>query len=361
MRTGHRSLPLRDFSGLIRFASLSDFPMVPLMMKTHRLALFALALSLSAPFSGPAFAQSAGATQNDNSYLFNFGQQEEEEKAEPAFNPYDPKYRGAAARKAARDPRSVFSVYDLSPSLIRGPGGEEGFFTLRMSAPASVTGCLEKKDTRVDIARHGHALKIKMSGGEIKTDQYAVRYAHYTCDPVTAVASTDITFGRDQILKDGIREVTLLAGDDQILGTYLIAVDAHKAEIVSKARALVSKELEDSERILTWFYPDNTYVLYAPDVNAQDRETAGRLRALAEGKGLSPLESVLPGFKPTFKNRGKIYVVDTRGVYRGKAGAGSPAFDIGHIEDTEPYYAAGGPQDRPVKKIVMVRRPGLDE
>lgn len=337
--------------------------MVPLMKKRN-FTLLALSLSvLVTGFSGAALAQKQKKS-SENDYLFNFGQEEEnkDEEHKPVFNPYDPKHRPSPIPKVmCRCPSDLLSATDLVPSFVRGPDSENGYFTLRLSAPAEVTGCLEKKDAKIDITQYGPALKIKLSGEKIKTDQYTVRYAHYTCDPSSATASTDITLGRDQLIKDGIKEISFHVGEGLILGTYKLKINENMVEFERKALTPNPPEIEESQRNIFWFYPEGTYVLYAPDIDTGDKETARRLRILAEGKGLFPLEDSLPGFKPSYKNREKIYVVDKHGIYKGKTSNESPAFDIGFLEQTERYYGAGGPQDRPIKKTVMAKRPGLDE
>lgn len=336
------------------------------MKKRSRFVFPALVLvALALAFSGAALAQSKDSSKKkkDNDYLFSFGQNDktkEEAESEPAFNQYDPKYRPRPQVSCAC-PKSLLSALDLGLSVIPGPNTADGYFVLRFWIPASVTGCLEKKDAKVEIAQHGPALKIKLNGEKITTDNHTVRYAHYTCDPVSAHSSTEITLGRDQLIKDGVKEISVAYGEDLTLGTYTLALSPSKLEIARKLFMPNPPEVDEPDKLVFWFYPKDTYVLYAPDFDTKDKETAKRLRVFAEGKGLSPLESVLPGFKPTYYNRGKIYVVDTRGVYRDRTSEKSPTLDLGFAESTETYYAAGGPQERSVKKVVRLKRPGLDE
>lgn len=329
-------------------------PMVH-FMKKYRFAL--LAFSLSAVFFGFPGSPLAQQKSSENDYLFNFGQNEEEEEkeSEPAFNPYDPKYRPVP--KPETEGKSLFSVTSLRPSLVRGPQEEDGLFTLRMSAPFLVTGCLEQEKTKIDIVRYGHTLKIKMTTGEIRPDQYTVRYAHYTCDPRSGLTAADISFSRDNIVRDGIKEIAVSADGGYILGNFTLHVDEQKA-VISKKSPHPGASGEPVDKVDTlWFYPENTYVLLSQNADLTDGETAERVKMLARGRGLTPLEEILPGFEPTARNRDKIYVVDTRNLNRDRNGA----FDLFSVERMERRYGMEGPRDEPIKKMIMARRPGLDE
>ncbi|MCC6597691.1 MAG: hypothetical protein IT559_02760 [Alphaproteobacteria bacterium] len=336
-------------------------------MKKHNLALlsFLFLPVMGAGFFAPALAQEqnkpgAGQSGSNNDYLFNFGKEEEEkeEKRDPIFNPYDPQYRPKPQIDSGPG-ADLLPASSLRASLVRQPDAEDHFI-LRLSAPVVITGCLKKNDTKIDITKQGEMLQIKLTGEPISPDQYTVRYAQYSCDTQTGLSAADIDFSADTLTEDGIKNIRINADGGLIIGTYTLRIDEQK--IVLDKATPGGTARGGAGQITLWRYPANTYVLSAPDIDIGDESIIREIRAMARGKGLTPLEEILPGFTPQDQNRKKIYIVDERGIFRDQAtGETNKAFAIGSIQQDEIYYTAGMAQHRPIKKIVMAKPPGLDE
>lgn len=325
----------------------------------HKTFIFSLLALCALLMNGPAFAQQSQQNNNSDQFNFGFGQQPQDPQVEKpkAFNPYDRKYRPRPELQTSGR-RPLVGEADLAPEIIRTPGNREGDFALRLVAGKTVTGCLKKENQSLSITKDNGTMTIKMTGGQISTDQKNVQYSQYQCDVKKGVSATDIPLNREELIAEEIKIITVQSENTSSLFRLKLDITPERIIFTEDKGLGAVKRPSAADTIFEqtfWFFPPGTKILHS---NAKD--TAGTrdamIRTLARSKGLTPLEELLPDFTAPASAHGKIYVVDEKGLF--KNDTNEPVL-LGEIEQTEPFFGPEGPYERLIKKQVTLENPGL--
>ena len=300
---------------------------------------------------------------------FDFGDEDEDEGPK-VINQYDDKYR----------PNQQYDDYGTKDFKPQGAKLVPNFFyygivtrpsyagpddlNLTMMSPGSVSGCLYSEPPSVKTEIAGKTLKIEMVDPLLDADWETVRYFHYDCKTQTTTQKIDITLSKDRLIRNDINKIVLANDEFGTVGEFEIELDKNK--IVVKADPLYEmifgRRGRGGKQVVThWFYPENTLVLFSSSIDLRDEKNREKAIALGRSKGLVPLEEVLEGFETGDKKEKLLYMVDTANVFSDETNEESSAFVLGTVTAGETFYGPQGAYEKPVKKPIYAKSPGLYE
>ncbi len=318
-------------------------------MKKQLLLTLLLTFSILLTTNAPVFAQ-----------VDLFGEQEEEEEEPKVLNPYDDKYKANIEPEKIQG-QSLLPNFIHFIGILRKPGADPDTLNFMVLTPGMVNGCLNIEQATVETRISGSSLYLDIVDGSIFPDNETVHYFHYECKPSTNKMQIDIALSKKKLMKDGIKKL-VFKRDVGTFNDIFINVKENSVSLASSMRDFSSPDLPmKGEESTYWIHPENTLVLFSSDADLRDEETMKQVRALARKKGLTPLDEILPGYKPHYQNAHKLYAVDVEGHFTEKLPPPNGAFSFGAIEATELYFGADGPYDKPITKEVFARKPGLYE
>lgn len=275
---------------------------------------------------------------------------------------YDPAYRtylqtgklpdidkSGNARKTAGAP-PLLPTGSQFIYFVRSGNAKSNEATLRMFTPVSIDGCVNVIPPSVKMRKYGNVLAYSVQEGAVTLDK-KTQYGHFQCDSASRAAATDIVLNRDELLRDGIKSISLQAANGA-MDVYDINVTPDNITLTSRNPATTFKPFTGTARSnpLSYdFYPDNLLILYAPFAPA-DQDISADIAALAQRKGLA--ESTI------LKNGPELYFIDRVGTLAGSLEFGANAY-VGSVNAPETYRGPNGPYEQPRAVDIYAKRPGM--
>lgn len=293
---------------------------------------------------------------------FSFGQEEEDEGPK-VINPYDDKYKpDIKVDNTAGTSLVPNFIYYIG--LIRKPGASPDDLNLQIFSPNTVVGCLTMESPTIEPVKMGTTLQLKITDGYIGPDTETIRYYHYNCEPNTGILQVGTTLSKQQLKEDGIKKLVIFSDAIGAFNDILLDISDERTHIISKIENIekLGIPISASESTSTfWNYPENTMILSSSSTDLRNETVIKSLKNLARSKGLTPLDEILSGFEARHQQNNMLYVVDTQGIFKSKLSTLADSFILGSIKQSETYYGTTGPFEKPVKKAVIARMPGLYE
>jgi hypothetical protein len=246
-------------------------------------------------------------------------------------------------------------------ALVRKPDLAEGEFVLRFTTADSINSCQEF--TGYDYLTN-YRFQILEVG--ITPLSIAPPKGNQACIKKPVTPASDLVLNRTELLEKDITTVSLYYGTDRnqfvlTLNDSFVSLDPdplHKARLELFTPQSLSMR-QDS--LLFWFYPQNTYLIWAPDLE-YDRNYAATLDDYIQKNGLKRLSDEIRGFESPLNDKRFVYVVDANDRFKResiRAERLENGFEIGHMSMTKEEYGLHGPKTVTTKISVLAKIPGL--
>lgn len=299
--------------------------------------------------------QSTSIWQYSNKYKGGQGHQRE-------LNQYDEGYREyirTGVRPDITKPRNTRAegVPVILPTgsqliyLVRTGDIKSNEAILRILTPVSIDGCVTVVPPTVKLRKGGNMLAYSIQEGAVALDK-KTQYGHFQCDNASRAASADIILNRDELMRDGIKAISLQAANGA-MDVYDVTLTPDNITLRSRnADATAFKPFTGSAKrdpLSYDFYPDNLLILYAPFAPAGE-DISADIATLARRKGLN--ESTV------LKNGPGLYFIDQAGSLAGSLEFGANAF-VGTISVPETFHGPNGPYQQAKAVDVYAKRPGM--
>ena len=237
--------------------------------------------------------------------------------------------------------------------FVRTPQSGPQEATLRLLSPFSLDGCVDITPPVVEQEQKGKTLWYTVSDPGI-TLQAPSAQKTQGCRQNARYAFADITFDRDNLQKQDIRQIAFKAGTQ--VDYYDLAVSDRNITLMPKS----ATAFQPRTGLLTqWFYPASMVILYVPSAKDQP-DIARKVAALAQSHGMVDAEKALPGFHQPMADRNNFYFLDKkRAIVKTLTAENSQI--VGTIEGEETFFGPHGPYQRPKMMDVFARRPGTND
>jgi hypothetical protein len=323
-----------------------------------RLALAALILTSFLPLS--AYAQSSNnSNSNDQTTIGQYGQdflygqsdeeKQKEEKGQQIWQ-YDSKYHHKPDTGEDAGPPPLLPQGEQFLYFIRTADTKNNEAILRLSTPASISGCVDVVPPRITLRRSAGTMAFKVEEGALALEKN-VRYAHYQCNQNSHSASADITLNRDELLENNIKTLTFQSGSGA-MDTYEVELSGNRLSLIPKT-SYSFKPFEGSTKadpLTYYFYPDNIVVLYVPGADKK-ADLSKEIISLAQAKGLSPAS-----YAP-LNNGHAVYFTDQQGTLSSSLAFDANAF-VGTVKEPQTFQGPNGAYEQDKGVDVYAKRPG---
>jgi len=314
--------------------------------------------------------------ENSNANLFDFGQNDEPKKTKAPLNQYDKKYRPVPAQ--GQGYTIIPTAKPLLPNDFYGvafvhlPGASPNDMTINVASPGTISGCLKVKPAQITPEFIGESLILNMTEAQFRVDTSTVRYAHHQCELASNASLTEVTVHLDELKSKNVKKLSIKS---KTIGKFIdgtIKIDDHKVTLESETGRLDGRLSEkilchgDDKppecKITFWIYPPHTVVLSSNALNkSANKNLIQQIKSLGSARGLTPLEDIIPGFEPDRAHKDLVYMVDDKNIYGNDLATPEDRYLFGGITTTEVFYGPQGAFDKPVKKAVYARMPGIYE
>lgn len=241
-------------------------------------------------------------------------------------------------------------------STVKAPGDADGDFLIRLTSPASMTGCLNIEKPEISIIDAGAVLYMTIEEGNVQMKEKK-RYGQFDCDLKAGPSYAEIELNKYELEEKGTYKIDIKSKQSGRVFDIEVKTGDNFVELDTKLETTYAPPSVEREKVLKhWFYPDNTVIVFTHGMK-QDEELARKAGNIAASKGLTPLDTILEGFE---NPEGKLYFVDTKDVLKDQLGKNN-TITIGGIPKKENYYTASGSSQRETTQPVMTRRPSIHE
>ena len=303
------------------------------MIRRSLLKFCAVAVLAGAAFAGPAGAQLDQANQNKN--------------YDSDGTPYSSQYKSIY-------PKGVFV------SLMRMPGMPNNMVTLRLGLEHQMSGCPKLSPLASEVQVFPGEMEVLVADYRLDMRDLP-QNPHYECAQGQQTPSADIVLSRDDLIANDTKMLRLRF--DRKTDIYDVVVTPQSILLMPASNALGQSTYFKPLNVARvenplkfWFYPENTMILYAPDVDAKT-DVSLQIREMAAAQGLEPLETVYPGFRSPVKDPNYFYYVDSKGKYASTVKE-SPGYVVGQIGVEKSVYGLVA-DEKIVQNIdVYAKRPG---
>lgn len=244
--------------------------------------------------------------------------------------------------------------YDIR--ITRAPTHADGDFTIRLTSPSMVTGCVEISAPTIDIIDAGAVLYMTLEEGSVGTKEKK-RYGQFDCDKSAAPSYAEITLNKNTLKENGTYKIDIKSKEAGRLFDIKVETDENSVTLHTELKTPVTPPNVEKKKILKhWFYPDNTIIVFA---HGMDRDPDIRRKAanIAASRGLTPLDTFLDGFSSPTK---QLFFVDSKNVLNETLGMDNTV-TIGNITASETYMGAGGAYQKEKQQAVFAKRPSIHD
>ena len=106
------------------------------------------------------------------------------------------------------DAVSVMPNYYYDLTVTRAPTHADGDFTIRLTSPSSVTGCMEVKAPTISVIDAGAVLYMTLEEGAVETTQ-GKRYSQHDCTLNAGPSYAEITLNKNKLQQNGTYKIDL--------------------------------------------------------------------------------------------------------------------------------------------------------
>lgn len=261
---------------------------------------------------------------------------------------------------------------DVGVSLLRDPKLPPENFIINLSTAERYTsGCPPLKDMGFDTEYKNDTLQIKI----LKLTINQSDFPYYKCNNKPRNPKADVVLNKKELQDRNIKKISIL--DGPLTKTYELALSDEKIELKipkkvdknnknnknggsggAQQTSVIRMQTIDNVKnpMRLWFYPAGTILLYAPIADNDPKQVKEKIRDLATGMGLTPLEDVYADFKTPLVRDDYSYFVDKGGRFSGKTVDGEK---FGNISIEKMAYGLEGDVPTTEQIPVFARKPGL--
>jgi hypothetical protein len=234
---------------------------------------------------------------------------------------------------------------DLGISILRSPEILSEQFIIRLSAQdKQISGCSGKVSFSHESKFTDVFLDIMIK--EIVKDKSNMpKNPHYECGSMLQESKMDIIVSRYELKKNNIKYIRIKNGP--WLDFFEIKLDDNYVELIHAEDMSARQVFEAQKRagvkdtLKTWFYPENTYILYPQTKPSSEQDFEEKLKGLARRKGLTPLKSVMNEFETPLSREHHYYYVDEKGDFSKSLGEAQGGFLDNIYVETMSYKLEG--------------------
>lgn len=244
---------------------------------------------------------------------------------------------------------SVMPNYYYDLTVTRAPTHADGDFTIRLTSPSSVSGCMEVTAPTIDVVDEGAVLYMTLEEGYISTTQ-GKRYDQYDCKVNAGPSYAEITLNKNKLAQNGAYKIDLKSKAAGRLFEIKISTDEHSVTLDSTLKMPTQNPSHTKRQTIHhWFLPDNAVIISSQGMkkNAGIKE---KVETLAKNRGLKPLTSIIPNFH---NPADKLYFIDSQKALNENLGADN-TITIGNITFSDKYKVQK-------KQAVFAKRPSIHE
>jgi len=197
-------------------------------------------------------------------------------------------------------------IYDIS--VQRTPQIEEEIFSIRLSSAASVSGCFKSKPADIEKIDAGAVIYVELKEGNIHLDKKP-SYGQFECEMQSGGAHTDIPFDGDMLVKNGVNKIEIK--NEDIGKLFDIEIESNNDKLILKSELKTGVRIPEEDKkkeMHYWFYPENTLVLYTPNL-AREPDSLKQLQSFAISRGLTPMHEILESFPMPEAGAKQLYFV----------------------------------------------------
>ena len=251
---------------------------------------------------------------------------------------------------------NVMPNYYYDISLTRAPTHADGDFTIRLTSPAAVTGCMEVEAPTIDVIDAEAVLYMTLEEGSVTAKQKK-RYGQFDCDMMSGPSYAEITLNKNTIAENGTYKIDIKSKESGRLFDITVETDDNSVTLHTELKTLIPGPNYPAKQILKhWFYPENTIIVQAYGMD-KDPDIKRKASVVAASRGLTPLDTFLDGFENPDK---KLYFVDSKDILGDTLNMNN-TITIGNITTSETYMGAGGAYQKEKKQAVFAKRPSIHD
>ena len=250
--------------------------------------------------------------------------------------------------------QALMSNFYYEIAVVRAPAYADGDFTIRLTSPSSVTGCLSIEKPEIEIVDAGAVLYMTLKGGTVELNRDK-RYGQYGCDKNMGPNYAEVTLNKNKLEENGTYKIDLKG--EEAGRIYDIKIETDENSVTLTAQMSVNGTNINEEKIIQhWFLPDNTIILSSNNMT-RNAEIKDKVKQVAEKRGFTPLEEIYESFKGPDD---KLYYVDTKNSLKDTLGDTTPAI-MGNIGMPEMHQGSKGAFTRKKVQAVYAKRPSIFE
>jgi hypothetical protein len=186
-----------------------------------------------------------------------------------------------------------------------------------------------------------------------------VRYAHLGCKVGRNYATADAVLDRDQLLADGVKQITFRS--QQATDTYTLEINHDEIALRPKSSNVFKPQAvtDHTDSLTYWFYPENTVVLYAPNA-PKGADIGTQISQLAAQNGFKDVSLEMKDFSLPSQNGRTFYFIDHEGAHI-KALQDHSDVLFGSVAAPETFYGVNGAYQKDTQIAVYARLPGAQD
>lgn len=251
---------------------------------------------------------------------------------------------------------SVMPNYYYDLTVTRAATHADGDFTIRLTSPSSVTGCMEVTAPTISVIDAGAVLYMTLEEGSVTTTQ-GKRYGQYDCKVSAGPSYAEITLNKNKLKQNGTYKIDIKSKIAGRLFDVQISTDTNSVTLDSTLKMPTQNPSHTKHQIIQhWFLPDDTIIVSSQNMK-RNTGIKSKVETLAESRGLKPLSSILSGFN---NPANKLYFVDTQKALNENLEGGN-TITIGDITMSEDFRGSNGTYQTQKKQAVFAKRPSIHE
>ncbi len=259
------------------------------------------------------------------------------------------------------NPYNTWKYYEVQPdnvliALQRDTELPAGHFILHMSVGKSFVSCTKILNPKYSVKFENEIMFVDIEKFAID-ERDMPRYPHYECNTAPKEPMARVNLSKDQLKEHNVKQVKFRT--DKTTVKYNVKMTDDYIQLIPDSRVPPDRnrfrplDVDGVTNPLKfWFYPEGTVILSA-DGASKDITIESKLTELAQSKGLTPLDEVIPDHAHYRKKPDRFYFVDKEKRYTSSEDG---LFD--YIQTDAMKY--GLEADEPIKKnlAVFIRKPG---
>ncbi|MFN3701468.1 MAG: hypothetical protein ACK4VI_08100 [Alphaproteobacteria bacterium] len=227
-------------------------------------------------------------------------------------------------------------------------GGNPDHITMFITAPVPLQGCANVMPYEVNQHYEGNVLILKIEHPIVLLP--AEQRGRHNCNQVSNTGSS-FTLNRAEIMDKGIREIRMRTQ---------YGVTSFNLELNEHMIRLTPKNNQTRPPIEYWSLPDNAIVLNIPMARGDIRNNPvmfERLIRVASARGLTPIETRFPDYKPARENINRFVFLESGEIIRDAISNAGDSIILGQVFTSEPFYGAHGSFDKEIALDIIAMMP----